>query len=80
MREHMRNPGKHEYEVVRPQGIAHVFVGNREETAISQAVELMKEGHWAGEEYLRLYHTYPSPGPMRRFVGRVFPDGKLYRS
>jgi hypothetical protein len=80
MGEHRRNPVKHEYEVARPTGVAHIFVGNRERTAIINAVNLLTDSGWAGERYLRLYHTYPSPGPMRRYVGRITADGTLHRS
>lgn len=79
---HTRNPAKHEYELQRVQqdelADAHgmMFVGNREATAIARAVAILAK---YDEEYLKLYHSYPSPGPARRYVGRITRDGKLHR-
>lgn len=76
---HVRNTEKHEYEIQR--GSSHsggmVFVGNTESTAIHNAVEAL--GEHLDEDCFRLYHTYPSPGPVRRYVGIVKRDGKLRR-
>lgn len=77
-REH--NPGKHEYEA--QPGSSHtvrmVFLGNSEKTALKRAVELL--GLRESEDHLRLYHTYPSPGPTRRYCGIVRRDGVLLRA
>jgi hypothetical protein len=54
-----------------------VFAGNREENAIKLAVEALKVN---GEKHFRLYHTHPSPGPVRRYVGVITPDGVLHRA
>jgi hypothetical protein len=79
---HERNPAKHEYEVQKGSDDAGrygmVFAGNREATAVRRAVEIL--GKFAAEDHLKLYHTYPSPGPQRRYVGRVTRDGKLHRA
>jgi hypothetical protein len=73
-----RNPDKHEYEV--QAGSSHtsvmVFVGNTEKTAIKRGSDLAAEH---GEEQVRLYHTHPSPGPVRRYVG-VIRGGVLHRA
>ena len=77
-----RNPYKHEYEVQRGSThlAAHVFVGNLERSAVGNAMHMMSEGQpFDGESHVRLYHTYPSPGPVRRYVGRITADGKLHR-
>ena len=77
---HRRNPAKHEYEV--QGGSSHLgpfaFVGNRENTAVKTAIEWMTEA-WPDEDHVRLYHTHPSPGPVRRYVGVVKADG-LHRA
>jgi hypothetical protein len=74
------NPAKHEYEVQR--GSSHVspmiFVGARESIAVRKAAELLAKD-WPGEDHVRLYHSYPSPGPLRRYVG-VIKDGVLHRA
>ena len=79
---HVRNTAKHEYEVQRGSDDACryglVFAGNREETALKRAVEIM--GRYITEDHLKLYHTYPSPGPVRRYVGRITRDGTLHRA
>ena len=75
---HDRNSAKHEYEVERgTMGTVMVFVGNREQTAIAGAVAILS-GH-PDEKSVRLYHSYPSPGPLRRYVGTVDRDGNLRR-
>lgn len=80
MKYHERNPAKHEYEIER--GSTHtggmVFVGNTEKTAVHRANEVLAEH--LEESCVRLYHTYPSPGPMRRYVGIVKRDGVLHRA
>lgn len=84
MERRKRNPKRHEYEVQAgsSQGGAMVFAGYIESTAVRTASELLRVGTWAerGEEYVRLYHTYPSPGPVRRFVGWIHSDGTLRRA
>jgi hypothetical protein len=74
---HERNTEKHEYEVQLPSGVM-VFAGNVEKTAIAKAVETLSKKLEANG--LRLYHTYPSPGPVRRYVGVVKRDGILHRA
>jgi hypothetical protein len=76
---HTRNPARHEYEIERGSvtGNAMVFAGNREENAIKLAVEALRVN---GEKHFRLYHTHPSPGPVRRYVGMITPDGVLHRA
>ena len=78
---HRRNPAKHEYEIEpgSSRTAPMVFVGNTEKTAIRRATESLTEGLLEGEEHVRLYHSHPSPGPMRRYVGIIKPDGVLYR-
>jgi hypothetical protein len=88
MKEHERNPAKHEFEV--QSGSSHasamLFVGNREGTAVRKAAELLADREQAdqyglaGETHVRLYHTYPSPGPVRRYVGVIKRDGVLRRA
>lgn len=73
---HERNPLKHEYEI-QMDGGPIVFAGNREDTAVHKANEALADHLEA--DYVRLYHTYPSPGPMRRYVGIIKRDGKLHR-
>jgi hypothetical protein len=77
MTEHRRNTQKHEYEIQASQTGGMVFVGNRESTAVHQANEVLAE-HLEFDS-VRLYHTYPSPGPVRRYVGIIKRDGKLHR-
>jgi hypothetical protein len=73
---HQRNPAKHEYEIEHAG--AHIFVGNRERTAVRKGAELLSGRR--GDDHVRLYHTYPSPGPVRRYVGLVTADGTLVRA
>jgi hypothetical protein len=80
---HTRNPEKHEFEVQRgsSQETPMMFVGNVESTAVKKAAAMLaKGGEFAGEKHVRLYHTYPSPGPQRRYVGIIRPDGMLRRA
>lgn len=79
---HKRNPAKHEYEVQRgsSQVATMTFVGNTEKTAIARAAEALQHGLYADEDHVRLYHTHPSPGPVRRYVGVIKRDGVLYRA
>ena len=73
---HNRNSAKHEYEIQQPN-LRMVFVGNVEKTAIANAVEYLAER--PGANPIRLYHSYPSPGPLRRYVGVIDHDGTLHR-
>lgn len=78
---HKRNAAKHEYEIEMAVGErcgGMVFAGNRESTAVQRANEVLAEHLEA--TCVRLYHSYPSPGPMRRYVGIVKRDGLLHRS
>jgi hypothetical protein len=76
---HERNKDKHEYEIQRgsSQTGGMVFAGNREDTAVRLAVEALDVNQ---ENHFRLYHTYPSPGPVRRYVGTITRDGVLHRA
>lgn len=80
MTAHVRNSSKHEYEIQRgsSQTGGMVFVGNREVTAVHRANEVLAEH--LEEDCVRLYHNYPSPGPMRRYVGIIKRDGVLHRA
>lgn len=73
---HKRNTTKHEFEIeVENRGM--IFAGNRESTAINNAQEALAEH--LEIDCVRMYHTYPSPGPVRRYVGIVKRDGRLHR-
>jgi hypothetical protein len=77
---HERNRAKHEYEIQR--GSSHlapmIYAATTERSAIASALTYF-EAH-SDEDHVRLYHTYPSPGPQRRYVGVIKPDGVLYRA
>lgn len=79
---HIPNTTRHEYEVQRGSDDAcrfgMVFAGNAEATALRRAKEILDE--FTDEDHLKLYHSYPSPGPQRRYVGRVDRDGILHRA
>jgi hypothetical protein len=77
MKLHERNTKRHEYEVQMGTG-PMVFVGHRETAAIHYAIEAL--GCHLEQSHVRLYHTYPSPGPVRRYVGIVKRDGELKRA
>lgn len=73
-----RNCAKHEFEADFDEtGGPLFFVGNRETTAVGKVAELLVE---YGKDRARLYHTYPSPGPVRRYVGTVDANGALRRA
>jgi hypothetical protein len=76
---HTRNITKHEYEIQRGSSHlgAHIFVGNVEKTAVAAATALLQTN--PDQDHFRLYHTYPSPGPLRRYVGVIKADG-LHRA
>lgn len=71
----LRNPSKHEYEALVGEGAFFFFVGHREATAVTNAAEVARDN---GAERVRLYHSHPSPGPMRRFMGTVTADGTFH--
>ena len=72
---HGRNCAAHEFEAdFEEAGGPLLFVGNRESAAVGRTAELLVE---YGKSQARLYHTYPSPGPTRRYVGTVGADGAL---
>jgi hypothetical protein len=76
-----RDPNKHEYEVQRGSThlANHIFVGNLERAAVKTAAFLLSAGQpFENETHVRLYHTHPSPGPVRRLVGKVTSDGVLH--
>ena len=74
---HGRNCAAHEFEAdFEEAGGPLLFVGNRESAAVGRTAELLVE---YGKSQARLYHTYPSPGPTRRYVGTVGADGALRR-
>ena len=78
MKVHGRNCAAHEFEAdFEEAGGPMIFVGNRESAAVGRTAELLVE---RGEDQSRLYHTYPSPGPVRRYVGTVSVDGTLRRA
>jgi len=72
---HDRNPDKHEYEIERgsSSGGHMVFAGNQQETAVHMAQEALAAN--LTEDCFRVYHTYPSPGPMRLYIGIIKRDG-----
>lgn len=72
-----RNPAKHEYEVELGSGSWMIYTGTIEKTAIEQARQILRE--YPDERYVKVYHSYPSPGPQRRYVGTVARDGVLRR-
>ena len=85
VREHIRNTTRDEYEA--QAGSSHelmmIFVGNTERAAVRRAAHLLtNDESWVGrgETHCRLYHTHPSPGPVRRYVGTVTPQGELHRA
>lgn len=69
---------KHRYEIcpiIEGQYLSHRIVGDyaRESTGEDRAIKAANEMMDGNDEIDRVhvYHSYPSPGPMRRFVGRV---------
>jgi hypothetical protein len=67
---------KHLYELSPDENPVGWMLGGRSkrenhgrEAAITRAASFLAENPEVG--FLRLYHTYPSPGPVRRFVGRI---------
>lgn len=64
--ERKRNPDKSEYEAMANEGDFY-FVGHTLKTALKRAGELAGD---LGRD-VRLYHTHRSPGPVRRFCGKV---------
>jgi hypothetical protein len=72
---HERNDTKHEYEI--DSGGPMIYAGMTERMAIHKAIE---RARLMCVEQVRIYHTYPSPGPVRRYVGWVGPDGIMHRS
>ena len=73
---HTPNSERHEYEVEFANQGRMYFVGNLEKTAVAKAVDLMNRN---GYTLANLYHSYPSPGPSRRYVGRIDLTGKVHR-
>src|SRR5262249_40672398 len=71
--EKKRNPARHEYAAMLNEG-EYYFVGERLTTALVNAAEVASDF----DREVRLYHTFPSPGPVRRFVGKVMPDGTFH--
>lgn len=72
-----RDTARHEYEVEFVYPGPMYFVGYAEKTALRKAAELIRG---RGARKARLYHTYPSPGPVRRYVGTVTETGQLQRA
>lgn len=69
---------KHRYElcpIIEGQYLGHQIVGDyaRESTgedrSIKAAIEMMDDNE--DIERVHVYHSHPSPGPVRRFVGRI---------
>ena len=78
MKVHGRNCAAHGFEAdFEEAGGPMIFVGNRESAAVGRTAELLME---YGTDQARLYHTYPSPGPVRRYVGTVGVAGTLRRA
>lgn len=83
----MREPSKlHEYEVTPKNQVGpHVFAGRSEQSAVLEATAMMTDPNhdahhvFGTETHLRLYHTYPDAGPVRRYVGMIDRDGVLRR-
>ena len=71
--DHPRNLAKYEYEAMPREG-DFWLVGNTEKTALKKAAEVADNFGTRG----RLYVTHPSPGPTRRYMGQVDPDGTFY--
>jgi hypothetical protein len=69
----------HEYNIVPMVGATHEYpyryVGQwkRESTGLARAVgaAIRLMGERPDVDQVRIYHSYPSPGPVRRYVGAV---------
>jgi len=82
-----RDGTKHRYELVPIINdnyvYPHLLVGDYahestgEDRSIAMANELM--GQRATVERYHVYHTHPSPGPVRRYVGRVYRGEQFIR-
>lgn len=73
---------KHEYLIRVNPNHPGIPVARSEKQAVKMAVAYMEmyedaTGKDIGE--VGLYHTYPSPGPVDRYVGRVRKDGTVLR-
>ena len=69
---------KHRYElcpIIEGQFLGHQIVGDyvHEATGENKSVQAAIKMMDGNEDIVRVhvYHSYPSPGPMRRFVGRI---------
>lgn len=77
-KEKERDWTKHRYElcpIIEGQYLNHRIVGDyaHESTGEDRAVKAAREMMDDNEDIQRVhvYHSHPSPGPMRRFVGRI---------
>jgi hypothetical protein len=79
-----RSPKRNVYELQGGSYASpHIHVGATERSACDKARELLTGDEiplWSGLELVRLYHTHPSPGPVRRYVGTIGRDGVLHRA
>ena len=69
-----RNTRRHEYEALVGE-TGWFFVGYGIPGALAEAA---KVAHDHGIESVRLYHTYPSPGPTMRYMGTVTAEGVFH--
>ena len=77
----VRHIDRHEWEALVGDGANFFVVSRKAATTNRVPKEVLASAHEVArdhEETVRLYHTYPSPGPTRRYVGKVTPEGVFH--
>jgi hypothetical protein len=78
---------KHRYELVpivdNQHRYPHIVVGDYVRTATGEHRAIMLAGALMADhdqvERMHVYHSHPSPGPMRRYAGRILRDEAFIR-